>query len=472
MSTQYIVVFGTASLQDYVFQSNRLKENIGASYLAKRWLDKKRLVKVTGADATAWEKYEKNPGRDPLENPIMKDEDINVIYVGGGNAALLCGSWENAENAVKAWSSEVLKNAPGLRVTVGYAKVTGSLVSAYHKALKDLMRCEEALRFGSSLYSLSIVQTCASTGFPVNEFREEEWMSHSAGSKRAAVGTASDPGDAQKDISKEFNKILKPTQNLPRQRFAIELEDLGSYEGQSHIAIVHIDGNGMGDKLMRVVNESSEDNFLHNLRKFSASVTQLSKNALQETLGELKRILPLKSLRNPEYIFPLRPIVYGGDDLTFVCDGRLGLYLAAFYLEKFKGEIPVVSVDESVDACAGVAIVPMKFPFGRAYGFAEELCRVAKSHRRSIDNPEGSWLDFQIIREGATRSITTLREAQYISLTGQSLHQRPYRVPEEWNDCDKSDTFIQVLKWFQSSKWPRSRAQNLLRAFSTWTECY
>ena len=32
---QCIVVLGTVSLQRYIFQSNRLKENIGASYLVK-----------------------------------------------------------------------------------------------------------------------------------------------------------------------------------------------------------------------------------------------------------------------------------------------------------------------------------------------------------------------------------------------------------------------------------------------------
>ncbi len=462
MSTQYIVIFGTASLQGYIFQSNRLKENIGASYLAKHWLEE-GLVKAVSADTTEWKRYESNPFVEkPKTAETIGEQDINLIYIGGGNAALLCGSRGSAESAVEAWSRALLKKAPGLRVAVGYGEVGDSLVPAYREALRDLMRCEEALPFGSSVYGLPIVRTCPSTGLPASEISDGEWRSQSAAHKRAIVGTKTDFGEAQTTIAKEFYQVLKPKENLPQQRFAIELEDLGGYEGESHIAVVHADGNGMGDKLMKVVDESDEDNFLHNLRRFSASVTQLSKRALQETLEELKRILPLNSLRNPKGIFPLRPIVYGGDDLTFVCDGRLGLHLAACYLEKFKGELPIGEKCESVDACAGVAIVPTKFPFARAYGFADELCRLAK-RRRSEGDSEGSWLDFQIIQEGATQSITALRETQYISLTGQTLHQRPYQVPEGWNNPQKSDTFIQVLKWFQSSKWPRSRAKNLLQ---------
>ena len=57
---QCVVVFGTASLQQYIFQSNRLKENIGASYFAKHWLSD-GLVDVTQADTSAWKKYEKKP---------------------------------------------------------------------------------------------------------------------------------------------------------------------------------------------------------------------------------------------------------------------------------------------------------------------------------------------------------------------------------------------------------------------------
>ena len=467
---QYIVVFSTASLQRYIFQSNRLKENIGASYLAKRWLEK-RWVKAVSADITKWKQYETGPLVKQPKKPVNEDAAINVIYVGGGKAALLCEDKDSAESAVEKWSRELLKTAPGLSVTVGYCKVTTSLADAYRDALEDLAQCEEALPFGAPLYSLPIVRTCPTTGLPAGVLSKEDkdWISGSAASKRKVVGSERSRGDAQKAISQEFDSILKPDGNLPKQYFAIELEDLGGYMGESHIAVVHADGNGMGDNLMRVVNESKgNDEFLHNLRRFSASVMQLSKNALQETLEELKKFLSLKSLRNPKGVFPLRPIIYGGDDLTFVCDGRVGLHLAAFYLEKFKGEIPIVDNCEPISACAGVAIVPTKFPFARAYRFSEELCGLAKEKRRAENRTQGtdtgSWLDFQIIQEGATKSIKELRDTQYLSLTGQTLHQRPYQVPEKWNDSTKSDTFIQILKWFQSSKWPRSRAKNLLRA--------
>lgn len=469
---QCIVVFGTASIQRYIFQSNRLKENIGASYLAKYWLGTGLIeaVKQTHKplDTNAWDAYQENPLLSIDEAPKVVTQDVNIIYIGGGNAALLCGSRKIATEVVGAWSHELLKKAPGLRVVVGYGEVSSSLEQAYSTALEDLARCEEGLPFGSVFYGLPVVQTCNTTGLPASVLSKEEntadeWISQNAASKREQVGSKDLPGDAQNVIRKEFESFLKD-----EQRFAIELEELGGSEGQSYIAVVHADGNGIGELLTRVVSSTSNDDtkFLHYMRAFSASVSSLSQLVLEETLRYFQTLLPsLKGLRHPKDVFPLRPIVYGGDDLTFVCDGRVGLHLAAYYLQKFAEKtIRFCDTDKPVDACAGVAIVPTKFPFASAYAFSEELCGEAKRCRREAneerDEKVGTWLDFQIVQEGVTSSLTTLRKAQYRSLEGQILHQRPYELSQNW------DAFVSILKGFQSSTWPRSRAKGLLHALT------
>ena len=185
---QYILVFGTASLQQYIFQSNRLKENIGASYLTKYWLGD-GLIKATQADMTAWDQYVDAPLRDPLKNPVVTDKDINVIYIGGGNAALLCKDLQIANKAVKTWSCELLKQAPSLRVVVGYGEIKCSLAKAYRAAVGNLNRCEEGLPFGAPLGGLPVVRTCTSTGLPASQpseelYEESQWISASTDRKR------------------------------------------------------------------------------------------------------------------------------------------------------------------------------------------------------------------------------------------------------------------------------------------------
>lgn len=470
---QCVVVFGAASLQRYIFQSNRLKENIGASYLVEYWLGD-GLVAATGADRTKWDKYAvEDPRRAPLKNPMVEEKAINVIYVGGGNAALLCEDRNTAEQAVRAWSRKVLEDASGLRVVVGYGEVSNgkSLAGAYQDALENLSSCEEALPFGAALHGLPVVRRCISTGLPASKYRsdQDEWISQAAVCKQDRVNPRGLRRSAQDHIADKFPQVLEKTEALPRlSRFAIHLdEELGGRKGESHIAVVHADGNGMGNLLNQVIDAGNQEDgaFLHDLRAFSASTTQLSHRALNQTLLHLKEFLRLEALDHPEAVFPVRPIVYSGDDLTFVCDGRVGLHLAAFYLKEFsKGEVRVCGTDESVGACAGVAIVPTKFPFARAYGFADELCGLAKAHRRYKANSTGSWVDFQIIQEGATRSIKALREAQYRSLEKgrQQLDQRPYNVLEEPTiESQVWDRFVDILREFQSNRWPRSRAKGL-----------
>ena len=72
--------------------------------------------------------------------------------------------------------------------------------------------------------------------------------------KRNQVGSEDNPGPAQNAIFEQFGSVLKEGQH-----FAIELDKLGGSEGESHIAVVHADGNGMGKHLIDVVNSAEDD---------------------------------------------------------------------------------------------------------------------------------------------------------------------------------------------------------------------
>ena len=480
-SGQCVVVFSAASLQQYIFQSNRLKENIGASYLAKSSLNEILIETIRQVRypvyTNAWNRYEKVTwdahGNDACLMPHLSEtadvnswrKPVNLIYIGGGNAALLCKNRVIANEVVKVWSRALLKAAPGLRVIIGYGEVKDSLAVAYRAALQDLARCEEALPFGAALGGLPIVRTCTSTGLPASQLSQEpyepnQWISEPASRKRQVP---------QNSVTNQINAVLKEG-----QRFALQPEnDLGGGEGQSYVAVVHADGNGMGALLNDVIDADQNDTkFLHNLRAFSASVSHQSLQALMATLCHFQTVLPqLKNdlAVNTSQVFPIRPIVFGGDDLTFVCDGRLGLHLTSYYLREFaKCKIMVLGESKSIDACAGVAIVPTKFPFAQAYGFADELCGLAKTHRRDKNDSEGSWLDFHIVQAGVTSSVAVLRDMKYQSLEGgHKLYNRPYEVlGETTEELQGWNAFVQILQKFQSRHWPRSRAKGLLHALT------
>lgn len=76
-----------------------------------------------------------------------------------------------------------------------------------------------------------------------------------------------------------------------------------------------------------------------------------------------------------EVLPPLRPIVLGGDDMTFVADGRIALDLAVAALREFeKNQVPHLGNNGSsihVTACAGMALVRSHAGGSRARAWEE-----------------------------------------------------------------------------------------------------
>jgi hypothetical protein len=472
-ASKAFVLLGTASVQRYIFRSNKLKENVGASYLVKHALEDGLLEQMHEIDASEWFSI---LGDAPAAARYTRhDAKGKAIYLAGGNAVLLfegAAAAEDARNAVYRWSRWLLKEkAPGLRVSAAVVNVPASgsppLQAAYGEALKELEADENAPPFGSPLLSLPIVRTCSSTGLPaiIQDTTSNDYLSAEANAKRQSVGSEQNPDSALGRAYKDFAAILTRADGIS-WRFPTELEDLGGKEGERHIAVVHIDGNDVGLKLQDVWKRDygSDDEFVKAMRSFSSSLKKAAHAAFVDTLKELRDKLPelTEELNLADNKFPVRPIVYGGDDLTFVCDGRLGLPLAELYLKKFaEKKVEVPGGDFTPTACAGIAIVATKFPFARAYELSAELCASAKKKRIDKGKGSGSWLDFQILLGGAEASLQVLREKRF-KVGMKSLLRRPWRVdeggPPQWGDVVAA---LNVVR-----RWPRSEVKHFKEALT------
>lgn len=421
-----LLLVGTASVQRYIFASNRLKENAGASYLA--W--------------HATEQWRHNPRGGEL------------LYAGGGNVALVFNTVDEAKKAVQGWSRSLLEQAPGLRPTAAVIAVTTTLRDAFRHAQKQLLLNENAPPFGCDLGALPVTRTCPSTGLAANEKdiqAPQDWLSAEAASKRRAAVKAA------KRLIDELAGVMENCA-LP-----LELEHLGVKEGASQIAIVHADGNGIGKALLHVVETSPDDQaFKTRLRAFSEGLSRIAKEAFNGTVRALVEALPrlesdgilrleIDAASNQRYL-PLRPIVHGGDDLTFVCHGKLGLWLSTLYLRNFQE-----ASRHQYSACAGVLIMPLKYPFARGYELAEELCVEAKRKRKQKEDT-GSWLDFHVLLEGSAGSLKTIREREYRAGDGSELLRRPYKL-DDWPSVER------LWQEFRDV-WPRSRAKRLFEVLA------
>jgi hypothetical protein len=166
----------------------------------------------------------------------------------------------------------------------------------------------------------------------------------------------------------------------------------------------------------------------------------------------------------PDWYLPFRPIVFGGDDVTFVCDGRLGPALAVEYLERFRvatGALPDGA--GAADACAGVAIVKTHYPFARAYGLAADLCSEAKGarHVANLAKPAGtkstgSWLDWHFALSGLAGDIKEIRRREYTGRAGTAgnltlrpvtLDDAPESALRRWEVVEKGARAFQGDQW-------------------------
>ena len=273
---------------------------------------------------------------------------------------------------------------------------------------------------------------------------------------------------ADKKIKKNFSEVLGDEYD-----FCSELESIGYKDGESYISVIHIDGNNMGVKfsncrdmqerknLSKKVQETVEHAFGYLIKKI---VTEY--DAYADVLD--MRVLKQGNKR----LLPLRPIIIGGDDITFICPGRMGLQYAQTFINyvnsedllddklyKYIKEKIGKQISKSLSCCAGVAIVPAKYPFFRAYELAEQLCDEAKALSRKDD---GNYLDFAILHGEKYGDIQMLRKEQYASANG-NLHYGPYNVLGKENDKHSVKGLLALSRALSDKDMPRNKVKDLRR---------
>ncbi|MCL4253369.1 MAG: hypothetical protein KJ043_06285, partial [Anaerolineae bacterium] len=175
----------------------------------------------------------------------------------------------------------------------------------------------------------------------------------------------------------------------------------------------------------------------------------------------LKPELDNKKKETGRFYLPLRPLVSGGDDITFVCEGRIGIDLAVTFLDEFQKQSHG-KTGHHLTACAGIAIVNTKYPFARAYDLAEELCSNAKKARRN-NHIQGSAFDWHYTTGGLYDSLSEMRKREYQRNDGTPLHSRPIMLVNNahFQTWEQLQANIQIFHGWHES---RNKAKGLMDA--------
>lgn len=482
-----LVAVETAHIQSYIFASNRLRENVGASYLVAAATGEWALATVMEMvlrhnlapqtrDELRNRLYQVSKAK-PLFNHALHIEngqlDAEVLYSGGGNIVLLFADEVKSREFIHTLSRKVQIEAPGLGLTFSARLFdwNESLCEAVGALLQDMKKqrgYQPTLRGDAGQ---GVQMMCASTSFPAVIMDREAnaadspWQPYSAETH------------AKRQFANEANEVLRTTLGLEETTydFPLDFDDLGrSKEDTSYVAVVHADGNGLG-LLIQALKGQGNREYIERMRELSEGIKEVAQKSQQAIIRQLLASLSSdkKSLigigdtttsielqqRGKKMILPFRPLVSGGDDVSFVCDGRIGLDLAVMFLREFEVQSRSL-LGRSLTACAGVAIVKTHYPFARAYDLADDLAGNAKQARQAYGDDAPSALDWHVTAGGLYGDLDDLRQREYRVEDG-NLTLRPVFVADlEPQNADYPRTWSAIRRMitqFQTGSWRDSR---------------
>lgn len=464
----YLVMLETNGNQPFIFSSPRLRENIGASYQLTRLRE--------------WTQ----------EALSISEESPQWVSRSSGKVIVRTDSEEEASELIRCVTATAAAQAPGLDVTGVYMDLGETqFITAAHLKEIHILAAQYALKRRASharFAQMSFLTRAKDSNLPAStslsamfgekrvkdESRDDRktpyslpsrvnrYMAHPSRSDLVDAAVTSDgPSDYQHLLVRDPEKLREFERILQRD------SGIDEEQGLSKVAVIHIDGNGVG-AIMSRLNDARckipasvfkdiigvpegrcgageaelQDADSDSLRRFVLEINERFEKAVRDSFGracvavaETSQSIAKASEDNRpmNQTIPIVPVILGGDDVTVITTGDCALvftqaFLAAY--EDITSEDPLLKylsnldskVEETIGpmtAGAGVAIVRRNFPFHIAYDLAEGLVKEAKKIGKRTSPPRSS-LSFHVLFD------TTVLDSEAILKSYSSFTKRPY----------------------------------------------
>ena len=388
---KYIYGASVQGIQGFIFQTNSLKDIVGGSELVEK-----------------------------ICTSLFSSQYLQGATEIIGAAGNIKCAYDNPEECLKTvleFPKTVMQEAPGITISQAVVKVTEEEFNCHFSKCMDELEKKLKIQRNKPSKSMTVgymgVERSRATGLPATQIQQQEFLDEGTYQKRKlSMG-----GKATISLTEKSLGI----DDLSPKNIALNIEDLT--EKNDWIAIIHADGNGLG----QVVAKFSSS--LDKLKDFS---NKLNDATLQAAHAAFKKVYTAKDYIQKSTTFPFRPVVLGGDDMTMICKASLAIEYTKIYLQEFEEATKQkLGAENSLTACAGIAFVKSSYPFHYGYDLAETLCSQAKKVSKSPliqkgnVNPPSS-LMFYKVQGSFIESYEKMLEKEKTPQKGISFNFGPY----------------------------------------------
>jgi len=386
-STAILVGIDVHGIQKYLFATTKLREVIGASRIVDDF---------TGAETDDIPRYVLDGDlklKACLSGVPTGEHWYIPVRLGGGVIRVLLPNIELAKQFIMQMSKWATENAAGLEYDASWVNfniATGGIEVAFPELIQKINSERMLTSRGNGFCGFPFTAPCVLTGDSAANYGKtmNERLCDASLDKRD-YQAKSEKRDRWAEILAgssilEFPKIDK---NMP---FIFDTDQLGGdQDGGAYMAVVAIDLNSLGEKSRKATGSLVGCEALHKFRAFTEEVTKATRKAFRDTLDNLQAgsntfsFDILRDCAEATGHLPIRPLVFGGDDLTFLMDARLAVGFTHDIMESFEKQKYV--------GAAGMAFVKTKSPLSRAIDLAESLVANGKKSGR-----EESRIDFML----------------------------------------------------------------------------
>lgn len=425
MAEKYLYGAAVQGIQSFIFQTNKLREIVGASELVENICTKK--IKELIGNYTEYDDSKKS----------------GCILHAAGNIKYVFDNKEDCEKIVRIFPKEIAKYAPGITVSQAVVKMTSD-ISNFSQAVNELekkLRAQRNKPVRSLTTGLMAVERSRQTGLPVVFIKEENRFG-------AKIELHADSGTRSKLYEDPSGKRILTTRRLCEKAFDKNFKDnqiaydIEEVTGKNDwVAVIHADGNGLGQIVQKVGTDPAK--FREFSEKLDKATVEAANTAYNELVDNNKIVLKEKS------VIPIRPIVLGGDDLTVICRADIAVDYVTRFIKNFEEKtkqylssiitehkvFEVGDVRDRLTACAGIAYIKSSYPFYYGYNLAESLCSQAKKDAKAnIEQGKElpmSCIMFHKVEDSFTESWDSIVKRELTPQEDISLVFGPYYINDK-----------------------------------------